>query len=47
VPAGAKVVCIGPITTRTAREHGLEAIEVAGDYSEDGLIAALIAALGS
>jgi uroporphyrinogen-III synthase len=47
VPAGAKVVCIGPVTAGTAREHGLETIEVAGDYSEDGLVAALIAALGS
>jgi uroporphyrinogen-III synthase len=45
VPAGAKVICIGPVTAGTAREHGLEAIEVTGDYSEDGLVAALIAAL--
>jgi uroporphyrinogen-III synthase len=43
VPAGAKVVCIGPITANTARERGLQAIEVAGDYSEDGLVAALVA----
>jgi uroporphyrinogen III methyltransferase / synthase len=45
VPAGAKVVCIGPVTARTAREHGLEVTEVAGEYNEDGLVAALLAAL--
>jgi len=45
VPAGAAVVCIGPVTAQTAREHGLNVTEVAGDYSEDGLVAALIAAL--
>jgi uroporphyrinogen-III synthase len=45
VPAGARVVCIGPVTAETARELGLDVTEVAGDYSEDGLVAALIAAL--
>ena len=44
-PPGAAVVCIGPVTAQTAREHGLEVTEVAGDYSEDGLVAALVAAL--
>jgi uroporphyrinogen III methyltransferase/synthase len=42
VPPGAKVVCIGPITARTARERGLAVTEVAGEYTEDGLIATLI-----
>lgn len=45
VPPGAAVVCIGPITAQAAREHGLDVTEVAGDYSEDGLVAALVAAL--
>lgn len=44
VPDGAKVVCIGPITAQTAREHGLEVAAVAEQYTEDGLIAALVAA---
>jgi uroporphyrinogen-III synthase len=46
VPAGARVVCIGPVTAATAREMGLNVTEVAGDYTEDGLIAALVAAFG-
>jgi uroporphyrinogen III methyltransferase/synthase len=46
VPAGAKVVCIGPITAATAREHGLEVTEVAETYTEDGLVAALLSVLG-
>jgi uroporphyrinogen-III synthase len=45
VPAGAKVVCIGPVTAQTAREHGLEVAAVAEHYTEDGLIAALVVAL--
>jgi len=44
VPAGAKVVCIGPITAQTAREHGLDVAAVAEHYTEDGLISALVAA---
>ncbi|MBI4502179.1 MAG: uroporphyrinogen-III synthase [Gemmatimonadetes bacterium] len=46
LPRGARVVCIGPVTAATARECGLEVTEVASDYTEDGLVAALIAALG-
>jgi uroporphyrinogen-III synthase len=46
VPEGARVVCIGPQTAATARDLGLTVTEVAGDYTEDGLIAALVAALG-
>jgi uroporphyrinogen-III synthase len=45
VPSGAKVVCIGPITARTAQEYGLEVAAVAEEYTEDGLVAALEAAL--
>ncbi|MFQ6044743.1 MAG: uroporphyrinogen-III synthase [Gemmatimonadales bacterium] len=41
LPEGARVVCIGPITAETARERGLDVTEVAGEYTEDGLIAAL------
>jgi uroporphyrinogen-III synthase len=41
VPAGAKVICIGPITAQTARECGLDVRAVAGLYTEDGLIEAL------
>lgn len=46
VPAGARIVCIGPVTAQTARSLGLDVTEVAGDYTEDGLIAALVSALG-
>ncbi|MBI2073924.1 MAG: uroporphyrinogen-III synthase [Gemmatimonadetes bacterium] len=46
VPDGAKVVCIGPITAQAAREHGLDVAAVAERYTEDGLIAALVAAFG-
>jgi uroporphyrinogen III methyltransferase/synthase len=45
LPAGARVLCIGPVTAAAAREHGLEVHEVAGEYTEDGLVAALIEAL--
>jgi uroporphyrinogen-III synthase len=44
LPDGALVVCIGPITAHTAREHGLDVAAVAEHYTEDGLIAALTAA---
>lgn len=46
VPEGAKVICIGPITAATAREYGIEVAAVANEYTEDGLIAALVAAFG-
>ncbi len=45
VPEGAKVVCIGPVTARTARALGLAVTAVAAVYTEDGLIAALLSAL--
>jgi uroporphyrinogen-III synthase len=37
----AKVVCIGPVTARTATESGLVVHAVAAVYTEDGLIEAL------
>ncbi len=43
-PPKTKIVCIGPITARTAREYGLEVTKVAEEYTEDGLLAALVAA---
>ncbi len=45
VPPGARVVCIGPQTAERARSLGVEVHAVADHYTEDGLIAALIAAL--
>jgi len=42
VPAGARVFCIGPVTAAAAREYGLDVHQVAGEYTEDGLVAALI-----
>lgn len=36
------IACIGPITAATARAHGLEPSIVAGAYTLDGLVAALI-----
>ncbi len=46
VPPGAKIVCIGPITAKTAAEYGLRVDAVAEQYTEDGLIAALLALFG-
>jgi uroporphyrinogen-III synthase len=46
VPPGAKVICMGRITAQTAREAGLDVYDVAREYTEDGLVAALVAALG-
>jgi uroporphyrinogen-III synthase len=40
-----KVVCIGPVTARAAREHGLHVHAVADPHTTDGLIAALERAL--
>lgn len=45
IPPGTKVVCIGPITAATAQKLGVTVTHVADEYTEDGLIAALIAAL--
>jgi uroporphyrinogen III methyltransferase/synthase len=40
------VVCIGPITARTAEDAGLPVHAVAADHNLDGLIDALVASLG-
>ena len=40
-----KVVCIGPVTAREAREHGLRVHAVADPHTVDGLVAALERAL--
>lgn len=45
--AGAKVICIGPVTAATARELGLVVSAVATEYTEDGLIEALEGAFRS
>lgn len=42
VPAGAKIVCIGPGTAEAARAAGLTVASVAVPHSEDGLVDALI-----
>ncbi len=39
LPEGTRVVCIGPITARAAREAGLPVHAVAEEYTVDGLIA--------
>jgi len=41
IPAGAAVVCIGPVTAATARELGLEVTAEAAEFTEDGLISTL------
>lgn len=40
-----KVVCIGPVTAREAREHGLKVHAVANPHTTEGLVAALERAL--
>jgi uroporphyrinogen-III synthase len=49
VPSGAppKVVCIGPVTARAARDAGLRPASVAKPHTVEGLIAALERALAS
>jgi uroporphyrinogen-III synthase len=41
VKGNPKVVCIGPVTSREAREHGLTVHAVAEPHTTDGLVAAL------
>jgi uroporphyrinogen-III synthase len=41
VKGNPKVVCIGPVTAREAREHGLRVHAVAAPYTVDGLVAAV------
>ena len=43
VPNGARVVSIGPVTSTTAREHGLEVHVEAERHDMDGLVEALVA----
>jgi uroporphyrinogen III methyltransferase/synthase len=45
-PLPGTVVCIGPITARTAEEAGLPVHAVAADHNLDGLVDALVALLG-
>jgi len=40
-----KIVCIGPVTAREARAHGLEVAEVAEPHTMEGLVAAVERAL--
>jgi uroporphyrinogen-III synthase len=40
-----KVVCIGPVTAKEARAHGLTVHAIANPHTTDGLIAALERAL--
>jgi uroporphyrinogen-III synthase len=42
----AVVVCIGPVTAATARDAGLAVTAVADPHTVEGLLAALVAALG-
>ena len=42
-----KVVCIGPVTAKEARAHGLHVHAVADPHTTDGLVAALDRVLGS
>lgn len=44
VPPGARVATIGPVTTRAARDAGLEVAIEASPHTADGLVAAIIAA---
>ncbi|HET8955919.1 MAG TPA: uroporphyrinogen-III C-methyltransferase [Solirubrobacterales bacterium] len=46
-PKGARVVSIGPITSETAREAGLEVAVEAERHDVDGLLAALLADAGA
>jgi uroporphyrinogen III methyltransferase/synthase len=43
LPAGARLASIGPVTTETLREHGLEPDVEAERHDIDGLVAALVA----
>lgn len=42
LPEGVKVACIGPVTAHTAEELGLKPDVVAGEYTIEGLVEALV-----
>jgi len=44
--AGARVVCIGPVTARVAREAGIEDVEVAGGRTPAAIVAAVAKGAG-
>ena len=46
VKGNPKVVCIGPVTAREARGHGLRVHAVADPHTTEGLIAAIVRVLG-
>ena len=46
MPAGAKVISIGPVTSETAREAGLEVHAEAERHDIDGLVETLIRVAG-
>jgi hydroxymethylbilane synthase len=45
VIAGARIVCVGPVTAEAARQHGLDVHAIADDASVDGMVAAVRAAM--
>src|SRR5205085_9617512 len=47
IPDGARVVSIGPVTSATAREHGLEVHVEAERHDIEGLVEALVADAGA
>jgi uroporphyrinogen III methyltransferase/synthase len=47
LPAGARLASIGPVTSETLREHGLEPDLEAERHDIDGLVAALVADAGA
>lgn len=46
VPDGPLAVCIGPVTAEAARDAGLEVAAVAEPHTEDGLVEAVVRAIG-
>lgn len=44
--AGAGIACIGPVTAQTAKELGLPVDAVAGEYTIEGLVKAIVAKFG-
>ena len=40
-----KVACIGPVTAKTANEHGLKTDIIADPYTIDGLVEAILEAV--